>query len=301
MDRTIMLTALRSPALGLTLAMAITGTVGAFVVETKLDPATVVFWRCVFASLFLIGWCLVRGSFSRGSISVRGLAVATLAGVCLVLNWVAFFAGFSLTTIATTTIVYHVQPFFVVLIGTLFLNERVSAPQLVWMCCAFTGVALASGAVGNGAVLDVRWLLGIGLTLMAAFLYAITTILAKQIGGQRPEVTALCQTVTGVVLLLPFAAPAIVVPTAAWGWLIGVGVLHTGIAYVLMYASYPHLATSVIAILTFVYPLVAILIDWAIYHHALGPVQGIGLALIAGATSGHRLGWSLPPRRRVSE
>ena len=193
-----------SPTLGLAFAMAITGTVGAFVVETGLNPVTVVFWRCVFGSLFLGAWCLIRGYLPDRSLSKRGLLTAVLAGVCIVLNWVAFFASFGMTTIATTTIVYHVQPFFVVLIGVAFLKERVTLAQMGWISGAFAGVVLASGIVGHLSAVDARWFLGIALTLIASLLYAVSTILAKQIGGQRPEVTALCQTLTGVVLLAPF-------------------------------------------------------------------------------------------------
>ena len=284
-----------SPTLSLALAMAIAGTVGAFVVEAGLNPVTVVFWRCVFGSLFLGAWCLIRGCLPDRALSKRGLLTAVLGGVCIVLNWVAFFASFGMTTIATTTIVYHVQPFFVVLIGVGFLKERVTLAQMGWIIGAFAGVVLASGILGHSSAVDARWFLGIALTLIASLLYAISTILAKQLGGQRPEVTALCQTLTGVVLLAPFAGFSI--PLSAWGWLVGIGLLHTGVAYVLMYAAYTRLSTPAIAILTFIYPLVAILIDWSIYGHPLAPLQGVGLILIAGCTIGFRLGWSFPAKR----
>ena len=283
-----------SPTLNLALAMAITGTVGAFVVETGLPPVTVVFWRCVFATLFLGAWCLIRGYLPDRSLTRRGIGMAILAGICIVANWVAFFASFGMTTIATTTIVYHIQPFLVVLIGVVFLKERVSSGQMLWIVGAFIGVVLASGVLGHPAASGGRWFLGIALTLLAALLYAIATILAKQLGRQRPEVTALCQTITGVVLLAPFSGYAI--PSSSWGWLVGIGVLHTGISYVLMYASYPRLGTPAIAILTFIYPLVAILIDWSIYGHPLSLAQGIGLVLIAGCTIGFKLGLSVPAR-----
>lgn len=279
-----------SPTLSLALAMAIIGTVGAFVVETGLGPVTVVFWRCVFGSLFLGAWCLIRGYLPDRSLSTRGLATAVMVGICIVMSWVAFFASFAMTTIATTTIVYHIQPFFVVLIGVLFLGERVSPVQMLWIVGAFIGVILASGAVGHSAAIDARSFLGIALTLLAALLYAVSTILAKQLGRQRPEVTALCQTLTGVVLLAPFSGFSI--PSSSWRWLAGIGVLHTGIAYVLMYAAYPRLSTPAIAILTFIYPIVAILIDWSIYGHPLSMLQGLGMLLIAGCTIGFRLGWA---------
>jgi drug/metabolite transporter (DMT)-like permease len=277
--------------------MVIAGTVGAFVTESELHPVAVVFWRCVFGAIFLTAWCLLRGYLPDRTLSPSRLALAALAGVCMVLSWTAFFAGFSMTSIATTTIVYHVQPFFVVLIGVIFLRERISPDQLLWMLGAFLGVVLASGLVVSHERAGASWALGIVLTLGAALLYAVATILAKGLGQQRPEVTVLCQTLVGVVMLAPFADIGQHIAPASWGWLIGIGVLHTGIAYVLMNSAFPRLTTPVIGIITFIYPVVAIIIDWAIYGHRLGLAQAAGMALIALATLGVRLGWRFPMRR----
>jgi drug/metabolite transporter (DMT)-like permease len=287
----------RFPAASLALAMVIAGTVGAFVTESGLHPVTVVFWRCVFGAIFLFGWCLLRGYLPDRTLSPSRLALAALAGVCIVLSWTAFFAGFAMTSIATTTIVYHVQPFFVVLIGVVFLKERISPDQILWMLGAFLGVVLASGLVVAHGHPDASWGLGIALTLGAALLYAVATILAKGLGQQRAEITVLCQTVVGIVMLAPFADIGQHIAPASWGWLLGIGVLHTGIAYVLMNSAFPRLTTPVIGVITFIYPVVAIIVDWAIYGHPLGPAQAAGMALIALATLGVRLGWRFPKWR----
>jgi drug/metabolite transporter (DMT)-like permease len=287
----------RFPAATLALAMVIAGSVGAFVTESGQHPVTVVFWRCVFGAIFLAAWCLLRGYLPDRTLALSRLALAALAGACMVLSWTAFFAGFAMTSIATTTIVYHVQPFFVVLLGVAFLNERISADQILWMLGAFLGVVLASGLVVTQGHADPKWALGIALTLGAALLYAVATILAKGLGQQRAEVTVLCQTLAGVVMLAPFADIGHPMPPASWGWLAGIGILHTGIAYVLMNSAFPRLTTPVIGIVTFIYPVVAIIIDWALYAHPLRPAQAAGMVLIALATLGLRLGWRLPIRR----
>ncbi|WP_348645118.1 EamA family transporter [Mesorhizobium sp. WSM4305] len=99
-------------------------------------------------------------------------------------------------------------------------------------------------------------------------------------------------------LLAPFAGIGQHVPAHAWSWLVSIGVLHTGIAYVLMNSAFPRLTTPVIGIITFIYPVVAIIIvDWAVYGHPLGPAQAAGMAPIAVATLGVRLGWRFPLRR----
>ena len=286
----------RFPALNLAIAMAIAGTVGAFVTEAGIGPVTTVFWRCLFGALFLGTWCLARGYLPDSSLSWSRLGRAALCGVCMVLSWTAFFAGFAKTSIAVMTIVYHIQPFFVVLIGVVFLKERITADQVAWMAAAFFGVVLASGLVVSDNPVTATWMIGIAMALGGAFLYAVVTILAKGLGQQRPEVTVLVQTAVGVAMLAPFANLSDHIPLNSWGWLVGIGVLHTGIAYVMMFSSYPRLSTPVIGVLTFIYPVVAIIIDWAVYNHPIGIGQGVGMVLIAIATLGVRLGWRLPVR-----
>ncbi|HAT3849569.1 TPA: DMT family transporter [Serratia marcescens] len=286
------------PAVKLAVGMAMIGTVGAFAVESGLSPVSVVFWRCVFGTLFLGLWCIIRGYLPDRSLSLKRLTYASLAGVCMVLSWIAFFAGFTLTSIATTTIVYHIQPFFVVLIGAVFLREQISLNQVLWMAGAFTGVILASGLIAPFSVISIHWVLGVALTLVAALLYAISTVVGKGLGQQRPEITTLCQTIVGIILLAPFTDSFRSVPPESWGWLIGIGVLHTGVAYVLMYTAYPKLTTPVIGVLTFIYPLVAIIVDWVFYGHQPGVIQMTGMMLIALCTLGVKLGWHFPVGRQ---
>lgn len=290
------------PTVKLAVGMAMIGTVGAFAVESGLSPVSVVFWRCVFGTLFLGLWCIIRGYLPDRSLSLKRLTYASLAGVCMVLSWIAFFAGFTLTSIATTTIVYHIQPFFVVLISAVFLRELISLNQVLWMAGAFTGVILASGLIAPSGVINIHWVLGVVLTLVAALLYAISTVVGKGLGQQRPEITTLCQTIVGIILLAPFTDSFRSVPPESWGWLIGIGVLHTGVAYVLMYSAYPKLTTPVIGVLTFIYPVVAIIVDWVFYGHQPGGIQMTGMILIALCTLGVKLGWHFPVgiQRKIS-
>lgn len=289
----------RSAPLKLAAGMAISGTVGAFGVETGLDPVTIVFWRCVFGSAFMLIWCLAFRHLPDRSLSWRKLALSAVAGSSLVLSWAAFFAGIRMTSIATATIVIHFQPFFVVLIGAVFLKERLTRDQVLWILAAFVGLVFASGANLSSGAIDHRWLLGIAITMLGALCYAVTAVLGKRLGTQRSEVTALCQTVMGIVIFAPFVQLDQSISAASWGWLLGIGIIHSGIAWVIIYSAYPKVSTPVIAVLAFVYPVVAIFIDWAIYGHPLGLMQACGMLLIAMATLGVRLGWKIGAGRRI--
>ncbi|WP_245281528.1 DMT family transporter [Rhizobium sp. AAP43] len=259
---------------------------------------TIVFWRCVFGATFMLLWCVALRYLPDRSLSIRSLVLSAMGGSCLVLSWAAFFAGLEMTSIATATIVMHVQPFIIVLISAFFLKERLTSDQVLWIVAAFIGLIFASGVGAGVGLVDRTWLLGIGITLIGAVCYALTAMIGKQLANQRPEVTALCQTVMGILIFLPFIDLHQTITLPSWGWLAAIGIIHSGIAWVIIYSALPKVPTPVVAILSFVYPIVAICIDWAIYDHPLGLLQAGGMIVIGIATLGVRLGWRLGGKRR---
>ena len=64
--------------------------------------------------------------------------------------------------------------------------------------------------------------------------------------------------------------------------------IHTGLAYVVLYAGMARLSTSRIALLQFVYPAAAVIVDWLVYGRALSAVQLVGVGLMAVALLGVR-------------
>ncbi|MEU7015407.1 DMT family transporter [Streptomyces sp. NPDC046385] len=267
--------------LELTLAMALSGTLGVFVVESGASPFTVVFFRCVFGAVALGAYSLARGFFTGHGLTPRKLGLAALGGAFIVFNWVLLFEAYEATSISFATVVYHTQPFFLVLLGAVVLRERISAAKVGWLGVAFAGLVLVSG-VRPG---DTASLKGLGFALAAAVLYALSTVVTKRISGVRPHLIALVQVTVGIPLLLPFADLGEAAGLGAgWAWLVGLGLLHTGVMYVLMYAAYAKLPTARIAVLAFTYPAVAMLVDWLVYGHHIGVVQALGVPLIVLAS-----------------
>jgi len=285
--------------LQLALGMAVVGTVGVFMEESGQGPVNAVFFRCVFGALVLLAFCAVRGWLRDLRLAPRQWALILFGGICIVLNWVAFFAAIRHTSIAFATIVYHVQPFWVVLSGAVLFGERLSGQKLGWIAIAFAGLALATGIGGEGV--EPGRLLGAGLAVLASLLYTGTVLSTKALRGVRPHLTAMIHAATGIVLLAPFVGVAdLPAAPGPWGWLAGLGIVHTGLVYVLMYAAYPKLPTPVIAVLAFVYPASAILADWLVYGRQLGLGQAAGMGLIALASLAVTLGWRLWPARRAA-
>lgn len=122
------------------------------------------------------------------------------------------------------------------------------------------------------------------MCLAGALCYASMGLIVKLAQGISSFALAWWQCLVGTVLLsgwpLLHGWPAM---GPAWGWLAGLGIIHTGLAYVLLYAGMARLPTSRVALLQFVYPAAAVLIDWGVYGHGQSLLQMLGIALMGAA------------------
>ncbi|WP_368542065.1 DMT family transporter [Enterobacter soli] len=280
----------------MSLAMLISGSIGAFVLLSGLPVTEVVFWRCLIGAVALFIFIRIGGQpFSPLTKVTLGLAI--LGGVALVVNWLLLFAAYERISIGLSTVVYNTQPFMLVMMGVL-LGERVSLAKWGWLLLAFAGVVILlssemTGSRGSG------WLVGIGLALGAAFFYALTAIITRRLKSIAPQHIAFIQVITGVVMLLPLAQMPAFSAEFPWAILLTLGILHTGVMYQLLYSAIQKLPTPVTGSLSFIYPLVAIVVDSLVFGHTLTATQLAGGVLILFAAAGNNLGWGeKKPRER---
>ncbi|OWG18382.1 EamA-like transporter family protein [Delftia sp. K82] len=261
------------------------GTVGIFVEEARQHPLVTVLFRCAFGALALLAWGLATGRVRELRVRGRSWAVVVATGVLMVLNWALFFAAIPLTSIGVATIVFHIQPVWIMLFGTLVLREAMAPRQVAAVLAALLGLVLTTGLLGGDvAAWGPDHVSGLLMCLAGSLCYAAVTILAKTEKVVTPFALAWWQCAVGTVLLLwvPLVHGWPQAPSS-WAWLAGLGVLHTGLAYAILFAGMARLTLGRIAVLQYVYPLTAIVLDWVVYGRALGAVQLAGVGLMAGA------------------
>ncbi len=283
----------------MTAAMTIIGTIGLFVVLSGQGAIDVVFWRCAFGAVALLAICSAQGLLRR-TITPAQIGLAALGGVAIVVNWAMLFSAYGEASIGVATAVYNTQPFILVGFGAAFLGERITGAKLGWLGIAFAGVILIVLAKpGGAAYAGSNYALGIALALGAAFFWAVAALLTKKLTGTPPQLIALIQVCVGILMLAPFASwSSLPVGATQWGSLIVLGVVHTGLMYILMYGAVQKLPTYLQGAFSFIYPLVAILVDYAAFGHRLQPLQILGAAAIIAAAMGMTFGWSLVPKRK---
>ena len=266
------------------------GTLGIFIQEAQQDPLTAVWFRCVFGGAALLVWGALTGRLAQLRLTRAGLAAALGAGLLVMLNWALFFGAIERTSIAVATVVFHVQPLWVIAFGAWWLRERVTRQQCGAALVALAGLALATGLFEPGTsgaaqpAWSERYIWGLVMCLGGSVSYAVVILIAKSARSVSSFALAWWQCAVGATLLCwwPWAHGW---PQAfgAWAWLAGLGVIHTGLAYVVLYAGMARLPAGRIAVLQFVYPAAAVLVDWLVYGRALTPVQAAGVALMGVA------------------
>ena len=265
------------------------GTIGVFVEEGRQDPATTVWFRCAFGLVALLAWGAARGRL-REITALRGRSLGAVCGVgvLMMVNWALFFAAIPRCSIAVATVLFHLQPFWLMAMGAWWLRERVTRVQLAAAGVALAGLALASGLVDRDAAWWAQgsgYALGLLMCLAGSLSYAGAALIAR-CEGERLGSFALAvgQCAVGAAVLAAWPVlhglPAF---DTSWLWLAGLGVLHTGLAYVVLYAGMARLPTGRIAVLQFVYPATAVVVDWMVYGRVLTPLQMAGVALIGAA------------------
>jgi drug/metabolite transporter (DMT)-like permease len=295
-------TSLRCGSLEMIVAMLISGTIGWFVLVSAQPVLDVVFWRCVFGAATLLVICGALGFLRRGILTRQIFALAVLSGVAIVGNWLLLFASYSRASIAIGTAVYNVQPFMLVGLAALFLGEKITLQKLLWLGVAFLGMLAIVSAHGDQGETSGEYLLGIALALGAALLYAFAALIIKRLTGTPPHLIALIQVSTGVLLLAPWAHfNGLPQQPAGWSSLLTLGVVHTGIMYVLLYGAIQKLPTALTGALSFIYPIAAIFVDWFAFGHRLNLVQWLGVVAILLAAAGMQQGWGVRAGRIVTQ
>jgi drug/metabolite transporter (DMT)-like permease len=278
------------------LAMGLSGTIGLLVLLSGQSAATVVWFRCLIGSVALLGWLLWGGRAVR--LNTTQAAWVLFGGGALVLNWLCLFSAFQYSSISIATVVYHVQPFFLIVLTAVVQKERLQWHKMPWLVLAFFGVALTTGVDWN--TVEIAHMRGVLLALCAAFLYALATLATRKLPQVPPSQIAGLQLAAGAVILLPSTSFSFTAwETQTWVCLVTLGIVHTGVMYNLLYSAFQRLSASAIAALSFIYPLVALVVDQVFFHTTLSAVQLTGIGMILLAMMANQRGWTLRSMLRI--
>ena len=271
----------------LILSMSAFGTLAPFVRNIAVSSGELALYRAVLAAA-LIGLYLIA---TKQKLGLKGLgkelAVLLLSGMAMGINWILLFEAYKYTTVAISTLSYYFAPVIVTAVCPFLFKEKMTKKQLLCFVMSTAGLSLVIGItdLGSGGNDAVGVLFGLG----AAVFYALVILLNKFIKGVEGIHRTFLQFLAAIVILVPYVACTGGVTlgnldTAGWVCLLIVGLVHTGITYCLYFSSLKELPGQEVAILSYIDPLVAVVIGVAVLGEPLTWQQLVGGSMILGFT-----------------
>lgn len=269
------------------LSMAVFGTLGLFVRNISLPSGELAMYRAVMAAVLLGAFLFItRQRLPLGAIK-KVLPLLLISGVAMGFNWILLFEAYKYTTVSVATLSYYFAPVLVTAACPVLFKEKMGRKQ--WICFGMStlGIVLITGLGDLGA--GSSHLTGILFGLGAACLYATVVLLNKFIKGVEGVHRTFLQFLAAAVVLIPYVALTggthlEALDGVGWVSLLVVGLFHTGITYCLYFSSLKTLPGQKAAILSYIDPLVAILVSVLILGEQMSLVQIIGGGLILGFT-----------------
>ncbi len=271
------------PKLKMIFSMFIFGTLGVFITNLDIPSAVIAALRAVIATLFIILYMLITRKRADFAAIRKNAVILTLSGTAIGFNWILLFEAYRHTTVAVATLCYYMAPIFVIIASSFILKERLTLPKIICTVIAVFGAVLISGASANNGYL------GILFGLMAAMLYASVVIMNKFIKNLRNIETTLCQLGAAAVVMLLYVlltkgfSEAVFTPKAV-ALIFTVGIIHTGVAYILFFSGVGSLPAQTSAVLSYIDPVTAVILSGTLLSQPVTKVQIIGAVLILGST-----------------
>lgn len=278
---------LKNPRALIIIAMASFGTLGPFVRNIAVSSGELALYRAVMAAVLLAGYLAMTKQPLKLKQLSRELPLLLISGMAMGINWILLFEAYKYTTVSVATLSYYFAPVLVTVACPLLFREKMGTKQ--WICFAMStlGIALITGIGDLSGGSD--HLKGILFGLGAAVLYASVILLNKFIKGVAGIQRTFLQFLAAIVILIPYVAFSGGVTLQkldglGWVCLLIVGLFHTGITYCLYFSALKELPGQEAAILSYIDPLVAVLISVFVLGEQMTVVQIIGGMLILGFT-----------------
>ena len=268
-------------------SMAIFGTLAPFVRNINVSSGELALYRAIMAAVMVGVFLLATGQKLKIRGAGKDLWLLLLSGGAMGINWILLFEAYKYTTVSVATLSYYFAPVIVTALCPLLFREKLTGRQILCFVGSTVGLVLVInvGSLSGGG----NNLLGVLFGLGAACFYATVILLNKFIKGVAGIQRTFLQFIAAIIVLTPYVLTTGGVTlgglnTTGWVCLLIVGVVHTGVTYCMYFSSLKELPGQTAAILSYIDPLVAVLISVLALGESMTALQAIGGAMILGFT-----------------
>ncbi|HQR22700.1 MAG TPA: DMT family transporter [Burkholderiaceae bacterium] len=241
--------------------------------------------RVAIAALMLLPLLAWRGNLAE--LLVRPARFVLLGAVNTAIPFALFAWAVLSITAGLAAILNATAPLFGALVAWIWLRERLGGLQWLGLGIGFAGVLWLAESRAGFAGESSHWAVLAGLA--ATLSYGVSASVAKRFfSGVRPLAVAAGSQTAAALLLLPFAIatwPATAPARGAWGAAIALGVLCTGLAYILYFRLIARVGPATAMTVTFMIPAFAMLWGGLFLGENVTPAMLAGCAVILGGTA----------------
>lgn len=270
----------------LSISMAIFGTLGIFTRNIAVSSGELALYRAILAAILIF----VYLTFTKQKINVASIKkemfLLLLSGIAMGINWILLFEAYKHTTISAATLSYYFAPVIVTIACPVLFREKLTRRQIVCFIMSTLGLVLITG-IGN--ISRGSDFIGILFGLGAAVFYTAVILLNKFIKNVEGIHRTFLQFLSAIVVLIPYVIMTSGVTLTnlhviGWTNLLIVGFVHTGVTYCMYFSSLKELPGQQAAILSYIDPLVAVLVSVTVLGESMTLLQVTGGILILGFT-----------------
>jgi drug/metabolite transporter (DMT)-like permease len=243
-------------------------------------PALVAFGRIAFGALTLGAFPAARRPVPRSEWPL----IAAMGVTWMAIPFVLFAVAQQWIDSSLAGMINAATPLFVALVAAAAVRQLPSRLQATGLIVGFGGVvAISLPSVGSGSNA-----LGIGLVLLAAFLYGFAFNIAAPLQRRNGSLPVIWRAqLVAVVLVLPFAAVGATQSSFDWSSLLAVaalGSLGTALAFFWFTTLIGRVGSTRASVAIYLVPVVAILLGAALNDETIHAAAMLGTALVlAGA------------------
>jgi drug/metabolite transporter (DMT)-like permease len=251
----------------------------------EFGPVALIAMRVSIASLFLLPLLLRAGLVSQLVEHAPGLFVVGIINSAIPFCLFAF-ATLSLSA-GFTAVINAVAPLFTAVVAFVWLGERLSRLAVFGLAVGFAGVVLlVSDKLGfNGGAAA----LGIAAGMLASFSYGIAANYTRvKFTGVGSLELATGSQLAASILLLPLCFwfwPSTTPSMSSWVAVLVLGVVCTGVAYILFFRLIARLGPSKAITVTFLVPLAAMIFGALFLDEQITVEMLVGCGLILLGTA----------------
>jgi drug/metabolite transporter (DMT)-like permease len=243
-------------------------------------PPLVAFGRIAFGALTLGAFPAARRPVPRSEWPL----IAAMGVTWMAIPFVLFAVAQQWIDSSLAAMINAATPLFVALVAAAAVRQLPSRLQAIGLVVGFGGVvAISLPSVGSGSTA-----LGIGLVLMAAFLYGFAFNIAAPLQRRNGSLSVIWRAqLVAVALVLPFAVVGATQSSFDWGSLLAVaalGSLGTALAFFWFTTLIGRVGSTRASVAIYLVPVVAILLGAALNDETIHAAAMLGTALVvAGA------------------